>query len=227
MTALCITMQLCTLMHLFVKLHRMPLVEDAQGLRERKKQQTRQALTDSAVRLFAEKGYDRTTIADIAAAANVSPRTFFSYFRAKEDVLFAGADQRMAAIAEAFDAVGPESASPMEAVRRLVEHVLDASQDGLAGPDRADRMAFVLDKPELQAQGMLRLIAAERLIAERLRQTFPTLLDDTLSHAMAGALVGALVGVVLGEAERDSQADVRAQIRRALALLENGLHSLH
>ena len=86
----------------------------AMGLRERKKQQTRAALVDAAERLFAQKGYDKTTVADIAAAAQVSTRTFFTYFRAKEDVLFAGTDQRLKAIAEAFDAV--QASSPLEAV---------------------------------------------------------------------------------------------------------------
>ncbi|GAB3430943.1 TetR/AcrR family transcriptional regulator [Flindersiella endophytica] len=196
------------------------------GLRERKKQHTRQALTDAALRLFAENGYDKTTVADIAAAADVSTRTFFSYFRAKEDVLFAGADQRTAAIAEAFDAVQPESTSPIDALRRLVDHVLDTSQEGIAGPDRGQRMAYLLSKPELQAQGLQRLLAAERLIAERLHQAYPGLLDDTLSHALSGAVVGALVGVVLSQAERNSSEDIRTQIHRTLALLENGLHSL-
>jgi AcrR family transcriptional regulator len=227
MTGFFITMQFYIIMQIFSKMHRMLVVDQAQpGLRERKKQQTRQALTEAALRLFAENGYDKTTVADIAAAADVSTRTFFSYFRAKEDVLFAGADQRMAAIADAFDAVQAESTSPMDALRRLVEHVLDASQEGLAGPDRHDRMALILAKPELQAQGLHRLIAAERTIAERLRHAYPDLLDSTLSHTMAGAVVGALIGIVLSNSERDSPDDVRAQIRRALAVLEDGLRTL-
>jgi AcrR family transcriptional regulator len=206
----------------------MPVVDDPTqpGLRERKKQQTRQALTDAALRLFAEYGYDKTTVADIAAAADVSTRTFFSYFRAKEDVLFAGADQRTAAIAEAFDAVQPESTSPIDALRRLVDHVLDASQEGLTGPDRLDRVALILVKPELQAQGLHRLIIAERTIAERLRHAYPDLLDNTLAHTMAGAVVGALVGIVLSAPGRGAHPDVRAEVRRALALLENGFHTL-
>jgi AcrR family transcriptional regulator len=191
------------------------------GLRERKKQQTRAALVEAAARLFAEKGYDRTTVADIAAAADVSTRTFFSYFPAKEDVLFAGTDQRLRAIAEAFDAA--PASSPLKAVHQILDRVLAASDD-MPGPDR---LAIMFAKPELQAQALHRLIAAERLIAERLRRAYPDRLDDTLSRATAGALVGALVGAVLGGIERgDPPQRLREQMRRALTLLEDGLRTL-
>lgn len=191
------------------------------GLRERKKEQTRAALVEAAARLFAAKGYEGTTVADIAAAADVSTRTFFSYFRAKEDVLFAGTDQRLQAIAHALGTVPADN--PLEAMQRIVEQVLAASDD-LAGPDR---LAVMLAKPELQAQALQRLLAAQRLIADWLHRSYPARLDEILARATAGALVGALVGTVLAGIERgDAPQALRDEIGRCLTLLADGLGTL-
>jgi AcrR family transcriptional regulator len=95
------------------------------GLRERKKLRTRQAIAAAALRLFAEHGYDETTIADIAAAADVSPRTFFSYFPSKEDVVFAEIDDRLAEVRERL-AHRLAGESPLDAIRRGVVDVMEA-----------------------------------------------------------------------------------------------------
>jgi len=72
------------------------------GLREIKKRRTRQALIDSAMRLYREKGFDRVTVADIAHQAEVAPRTFFGYFETKEDVFLGLGDDRLQSLVQAI-----------------------------------------------------------------------------------------------------------------------------
>jgi len=92
----------------------------SQGLRERKKARTRASLREHALRLFREQGYQRTTVEQIAAAAEVSPSTFFRYFPTKEDlVLQDDMDTRMV---EAFERQ-PPGLGPVAAVRAAAREV--------------------------------------------------------------------------------------------------------
>jgi AcrR family transcriptional regulator len=74
------------------------------GRRERKKLATRRALEESAMRLFTEKGFDGTTVEEIADAADVSARTFFRYFATKDEVLFGDHEPRLQAMREVLEA---------------------------------------------------------------------------------------------------------------------------
>jgi len=61
--------------------------EKTENARERKRRETLQRIAETGLRLFAEKGYDATTLEDVAAAADISPRTFFYYFKTKDEIL--------------------------------------------------------------------------------------------------------------------------------------------
>jgi AcrR family transcriptional regulator len=95
-----------------------------QGLRERKKQRTREQIVEAAMGLFAERGYHATTIADIALAADVAPRTFFSYFPSKEAVVFHDVDRDLDGLATALrDRLPGETA--FDALRRWIDAMFD------------------------------------------------------------------------------------------------------
>jgi AcrR family transcriptional regulator len=95
-----------------------------QGLRERKKQRTREQIVEAAMALFADRGYHATTIADIAAAADVAPRTFFTYFPSKEAVVFHNLDRDLDSLASALrDRLSGETA--FDALRRWIDAMFD------------------------------------------------------------------------------------------------------
>ena len=92
------------------------------GLRERKKQQTRDTIARTALRLFAERGYDQTTLAEIADAADVSPRTIFSYFECKEDILFCEEPSFLDRLKEMLEQ-RPPGATTVDAIREFLASV--------------------------------------------------------------------------------------------------------
>jgi AcrR family transcriptional regulator len=95
-----------------------------EGLRERKKQRTREQIINAAMGLFAERGYQATTIADIAEAADVAPRTFFSYFPSKEAVVFHNVDRDLDGLEDALQQRLPGE-SAFDALRRWIDAMFD------------------------------------------------------------------------------------------------------
>src|SRR3979490_3518432 len=89
------------------------------GLRERKKQRTRETIARAAHELFATRGYQTTTLPDIAEAADVSTRTIFAYFPSKEDILFSDFPAMKEALARAL-AERPEGEEALETVREFI-----------------------------------------------------------------------------------------------------------
>ena len=99
------------------------------GLRERKKQRTRETIARAAHELFAERGYHATTLPDIAEAADVSTRTIFAYFPSKEDILFSDFPIMKEALAQAL-AERPQGEDALETVRKFIlsTHKVDESE---------------------------------------------------------------------------------------------------
>src|SRR4030088_299673 len=99
------------------------------GLRERKKLRTRTALIDSAFALFQHKGFEATTIDEIADAVDVSPRTFFRYFTSKEEVALSLVDDQLAALLDRV-ARRPPTESDLDALANAGMEVLRAFETG-------------------------------------------------------------------------------------------------
>jgi AcrR family transcriptional regulator len=91
-----------------------------EGVRERKRRQTYEAIANAGLRLFLKNGFEETTLDDIAAAAEIARRTFFAYFDSKEDILFAAIDTGfIEALRAAFADADPKD-NPFDALRRVL-----------------------------------------------------------------------------------------------------------
>src|ERR671919_462614 len=101
-----------------------PMQERTMGLRERKKQRTRAELTEAAILLFTDRGFDATTIEDIVGEVEVSPRTFFRYFDSKEDVVIGFFDD-MGVELRGMLAARPQGEAPFTAVRRALGALIE------------------------------------------------------------------------------------------------------
>lgn len=189
------------------------------GLRERKKEKTRQALASAAMRLFAERGYEATTVADIAAAAEVSTRTFFAYFPSKEDVFFAGTRERLDLVRQAFAAHAADL-PPLSAMRATLDQIIETASGDLFAPDRDTRLRLLMERPELRARGTQLLFSAHQVLADAVRAGAPGL-DAYGAVAAAGAAIGAMVAVVLHALEHGGNVDdVRAALTATLDRLD-------
>src|ERR1700754_784695 len=107
------------------------MTTDDLGLREAKKRETRQLISDHATRLFIERGFEDTTISDIAAAARVAKKTVTNYFARKEDLALDHADEFVATLARTVTD-RPQGETPFAALRRTFL-AATATQDPVAG----------------------------------------------------------------------------------------------
>jgi AcrR family transcriptional regulator len=155
---------------------------DAVGLRERKKERTRQALADAALELFTTKGFDATTIEEIAAAADVSPRTFFRYFSTKEEVLFGQDIDHERAFAELI-AARPAAEAPLEKLRAVFLAETAGYEEDRERLLRRTRVA--LGTPSLTATALAHKRAQEDTVVAALLAASPDADEDEIRLVVA------------------------------------------
>lgn len=189
------------------------------GLRELKKQRTRWAIQEHALRLFAQQGYESTTVEQIAAAAEISPSTFFRYFRTKEDVVIE--DQYDPMIAKLLAAAPPE-ATPIEAMRFVLHRVVGALDD-VERRKIFDRTKLTMSVPALRARTLENFSSTTRLISESVARRLGRDPAEFDIQVFAGACLGAWMTALIEWVERDGKDDVVELLDRALTMLESGL----
>jgi AcrR family transcriptional regulator len=133
--------------------------------RERKKLETRAALEAAALRLFAEQGYEQTTVEEIAEAADVAVRTFFRYFQSKQHVLFGDVAHDVTGRMRKALAGRPESEPPVEAVGAAM-NAMQLDDPGEQQQQILDRMRLVERLPELGGTYHLLFQQLHEVIAE-------------------------------------------------------------
>ena len=188
------------------------------GLRERKKAKTRALIQEQALRLFRERGYEDTSIEEIAEAAEVSPSTVFRYFPTKPDlVIYDDLDERMI---DAFRAQ-PAELNPVQALRAS----LRSGFAGLAGEELAlqlEREKLMRSVPELQGAMLGEFTRTLREIADLVAERTGRPADDDDVLALAGSVIGLSIAAWLGSEDESWTERFLARIDRGMALLESG-----
>jgi AcrR family transcriptional regulator len=159
-----------------------------EGLRQRKRRETRARIVDRALKLFLARGYETTTIDDIAAAAGISKRSFFDYFPSKEDVVLAWQDAFGEALAAAIAA-----RPPGEPAARAIEAALVS----VIGQAAAQPEAFAIDDliqstPALKAREHLKYVHLEETLARALLAREPPSADEFPSRLLAMLVAGGM-----------------------------------
>jgi AcrR family transcriptional regulator len=196
------------------------------GLRERKKEQTRRSIEDAAFRLFEERGYSATTVAEIAEAADIAPRTFFAYFPSKEAVVFGDFEETFMTL-DARLRERPDGETTFEGLRAWIGDLIDTER---AIDDReAVRRRLVCDNEGLASHERHIMGRFELVIAENVARDLGDDPEDLQPRLVAAAAVAALMAM---QPEKDEDhkhgvdAEGLAQLDDAFAFLRGGIAAL-
>jgi AcrR family transcriptional regulator len=196
------------------------------GLRQTKKAATRQQIADVAMRLFVVRGFDRVTVAEIAAEAGVSEKTVFNYFPSKEDLFFDEVPARLQQLAEGIRN-RPEGESVLGALRRMQLGMLTR----LTSPGFVQFAGTLEGSPALLAKEVDVMARFSQVLADSLQAEG---LDERDARVVASLLMSvhrqffraARRLAIEGRSGPSAARRLRADIARSYELLEHGLGEL-
>ena len=198
-------------------------------MRERKKRAARQAIATTARRLFAERGYEAVTVAEIAAAADVSEKTVFNYFPTKEDLAFAGREEGIEQFVTAI-AERPPSSSILDVFRTMTHTVLDVFVAG-GNEDLLAVAKIIRGSRALQERLTVGWESGAAAITAVIAETsgadedalLPAIVARTLWFTHRSIFRAALTGLLAGEDHEQLAARLRVVADRAYDQLAGGL----
>jgi len=182
------------------------------SLNERKQALVRDTIWEAAIDLFAEKGFNETTIDDIAASAGTSRRSVFRYFESKSDFM---AQPIVSFGNSLIDLIRncPASYSPAEILRRTL---LTVAKNAASTPRTKKVMAIAAKYPEARQAQISRIAEIQELVTDALAERFRrTSRDCTVSRLLA-ALIPALLGVVMRNWFESDQCDISKIVENVL-----------
>jgi AcrR family transcriptional regulator len=193
------------------------------GLRERKKQQTREKIAKVALQLFAERGYEHTTLADIAEAAEVSPRTIFAYYESKEDIVFCGEAGMYERLEGALKGRPPGSTT-VDALRAFL-----SSMGG--GPDEEAKLRkqIISNNEDLRLSERARTAPIEQLLADSIAQDLDVGPDDVRPLLIAASVTAAFTAVrdrLIDDSDPVSHEEALGIIDQVLEFLRGGVEAI-
>jgi AcrR family transcriptional regulator len=198
------------------------------GLRERKKRQTREAIAAAAIELFQARGFDAVTVADVAVAADVSKKTVFNYFPAKEDLVFHRREERIAALIDAVRTrpAGTPLLEPFRAsTLAFIDQVERGPIDEIVAIPRLTQSRALRERLfimwEQEAALLAELIAQERGLPDDALEA--SVVARTLAWTHRSVFRTAFRRLLAGEDQRLVARQLRAEAERAYDLVARGL----
>src|SRR5262245_40919459 len=196
------------------------VVDAAASLRERKKARTREAIIDAALDLFERNGYDNTTVEDIAAAAEVSPRTFFRYFDSKLDLVMTRTDSHSDDFGPLL-ADRPPGEGLLEALRAVLLSQLDAQMED---PLVLREFQVMLGTPSLRNMAREHFYEEEAGLVQGVAAHLGLDEDDLSAHVIGSMIAGALWATVNRWVAEGADRDrIMPMLDEAFAVLAKGI----